>query len=378
MKKLLLIAAFAVVPSFCAAASPSVFDDAGSFAVAKAVKLGRGKAYKISGGQGFGSGGYNQQDKMCCAHCSSCDKTTGKCNGCEDGYTLQNNVCVEKTCDAHCRNCSKGTCYNCESGYELKYGKCEKKVCGNGTYERNGDCVAICTGVSCNASQGYKAVAYNDSCCCEIEQTTCSAGQYVSGSSCVSCPKGSYGGGGTATSCTSCPSGQTTSLTGATSSSACYTPKINCLAGTYVSNGNCVSCPAGTYSATVNATSCAACASGTYSTGGATACWSCSRIDAGSNTLRDGTVCKLTCTSCSTTGTCVGSNVASGQSSSCSSSSSSSSGCYWTGDSVAAVNSYCAGARTCPSGYSKGYNSGGFTKLSDGKYCMIKDQGCCY
>ncbi len=318
MKKLLLIAAFAVVLPYCADAAPSVFDDAGSFAVAKAVKLGRGKAYKISGGQGFGSGGYNQQDKMCCAHCSSCDKTTGKCNGCEDGYTLQNNVCVEKTCDAHCRNCSKGICYDCESGYELKYGKCEKKVCGNGTYERNGDCVAICTGVSCNASQGYKAVAYNNSCCCEL--TSCAAGQYLSGTSCVSCPKGTYSAGGTETSCTSCPSGQTTDSTGATSSSACHTSRKTCEAGTYVNGDTCTPCPAGTYSSYPNASRCSSC--DTIYTG--------SNTDVGkyySLTKYNGTTCYSICNNCTATGVCFGSNFIKNQSSACFTPVSSGDGC---------------------------------------------------
>ena len=273
MKKLLLIAAFSVVLPYCADAAQTVFNDAESFAVAKAVKLGRGKAYKISGGQGYGKSTF-EEEKQCCAHCSSCDKSTGKCNGCEDGYTLQNNVCVEKTCDVHCRNCSKGICYDCESGYELKYGKCEKKVCGNGTYERNGDCVAICTGVSCNASQGYKAVAYNNSCCCEL--TSCAAGQYLSGTSCVSCPKGTYSAGGPKTSCTPCPSGQTTDSTGATSSSACHTSRKTCEAGTYVNGNTCTPCPAGTYSSTQNASSCTKCAAGTYASySGSTSCTKC-------------------------------------------------------------------------------------------------------
>ena len=268
MKKLLLIAAFAAIVPYCADAAQTVFNDAESFAVAKAVKLGRGKAYKISGGQGYGKSTF-EEEKQCCAHCSSCDKSTGKCNGCEDGYTLQNNVCVEKTCDAHCRNCSKGICYDCESGYELKYGKCEKKVCGNGTYERNGDCVAICTGVSCNTAEGFKPVAYSDSCCCE--RSSCPAGKYMSGKSCVSCPAGTYSAGGIVTSCTPCPAG-------------------------------------------------------TYSNGGASSCSPCSTIYTGSNTdvgkyysynKYNGTTCYSRCNNCTATGVCFGSNLIENQSSAC-------------------------------------------------------------
>ena len=285
MKKLLLIAAFAVVLPYCADAAQTVFNDAGAFTVAKAVKLGRGKAYKINGGQSFGKGGFDET-KSCCAHCANCNTKTGECTA-------------------------------CETGFELKYGKCEKKVCGNGTYERNGDCVAICTGVSCNASQGYKAVAYNDSCCCEL--TSCAAGQYLSGTSCVSCPKGTYSAGGTETSCTSCPSGQTTDSTGATSSSACHTSRKTCEAGTYVNGDTCTPCPAGTYSSYPNASRCS----------------SCDTIYTGSNdvgkyysyTKYNGTTCYTICNNCTATGVCVGSNFIENQSSACFTPVSSGDGC---------------------------------------------------
>ena len=286
MKKLLLIAAFAAVVPFCADAASPVFDDAGAFTVAKAVKLGRGKAYKINGGQSFGKGGF-EETKSCCAHCANCNTKTGECTA-------------------------------CETGFELKNGKCEKKVCGNGTYERNGDCVAICTGVSCNASQGYKAVAYNDSCCCEL--TSCAAGQYLSGTSCVSCPKGTYSAGGTETSCTSCPSGQTTDSTGATSSSACHTSRKTCEAGTYVNGDTCTPCPAGTYSSYTNASRCSSCS--TIYTG--------SNTDVGkyySLTEYNGTTCYSICNNCTATGVCFGSNFIKNQSSACFTPVSSGDGC---------------------------------------------------
>ena len=198
MKKLLLIAAFAAVVPFCADAASPVFDDAGAFTVAKAVKLGRGKAYKINGGQSFGKGGFDET-KSCCAHCANCNTKTGECTACETGFELKNGSCVEKQCDEHCTSCSKGTCYDCESGYELNNGKCEKIACGAGTYEKNGSCVSICTGVTCNTAKGFQTVAYDGSCCCE--RGSCSAGQYLNGTSCVSCPKGSYSKGGSMTAC---------------------------------------------------------------------------------------------------------------------------------------------------------------------------------
>ncbi len=294
MKKLLLIAAFAAIVPFCADAASPVFDDAGAFTVAKAVKLGRGKAYRISGGQSFGDSTFNE-DKTCCEHCVSCDKTTGKCLGCEEGYVLNE-------------------------------GRCEKLACGDGTYEKNGSCVSICTGVSCNTSKGFKAVSYNTKCCCERTSVTCAAGQYVSGTSCISCPVGTYSTGGSMTSCTSCPSGTTTSGRGATSSSACYSTRVPCQPGSYKSGTSCVKCAAGTYSTTEDASSCTACADGTYSVEGATSCNMCSKITIGSNdavggyyseSTYNGATCYSKCTTCSTTGVCLGSNLIEGQSSAC-------------------------------------------------------------
>lgn len=272
MKKLLLIAAFAAVVPFCADAASPVFDDAGAFTVAKAVKLGRGKAYKINGGQSFGKGGFDET-KSCCAHCANCNTKTGECTACETGFELKNGSCVEKQCDEHCTSCSKGTCYDCESGYELNDGKCEKIACGAGTYEKNGSCVSICTGVTCNTAKGFQTVAYDGSCCCE--RGSCSAGQYLNGTSCVSCPKGSYSKGGSMTACISCPSGKTTDSTGATSASECHTPRTPCKPGTYVKNGACMPCPGGTYSAGSDAASCVKCPAGTYAAAGSTSCTKC-------------------------------------------------------------------------------------------------------
>ena len=188
---------------------------------------------------------------------------------------------------------------------------------GDSTYEKNGSCVGICTGVTCNTAKGFKPVAYSSSCCCE--RTSCAAGQYLNGTSCVSCPKGTYSAGGTETSCTSCPSGQTTDSTGATSSSACHTSRKTCEAGTYVNGDTCTPCPAGTYSSYPNASRCS----------------SCDTIYTGSNdvgkyysyTKYNGTTCYTICNNCTATGVCVGSNFIENQSSACFTPVSSGDGC---------------------------------------------------
>jgi hypothetical protein len=149
--------------------------------------------------------------------------------------------------------------------------------------------------------------------------TTCGVGQYVSGSSCASCPAGTsqnsatftgtscspcaagtYSGAG-ATTCTACPmpAGATavTSPASSTSSGACKAS--SCSAGYYLNNGVCTSCAAGS-SSTAGSTTCTTCGVGTYSAGTAGSCTSCG---AGKYTTGTGSTSASACLSVPVGGT---------------------------------------------------------------------------
>jgi len=155
-------------------------------------------------------------------------------------------------------------------------------------------------------------------------QLACGVGKYVSGSTCVSCPAGTfqnsatftgtqctqcvagtYSGAG-ATTCTACsmPTGASavTSPAGSTSQAACTA--TSCRAGYFLnSSGQCIQCPAGTSqsSATFTGSSCTSCAVGTYSLVGATTCTTCP-VPAGTNAVTSpagsSNVSQCTATSC--------------------------------------------------------------------------------
>ena len=123
--------------------------------------------------------------------------------------------------------------------------------------------------------------------------TSCSAGQYLSSGTCLSCAAGTAYGGGSASSCpqcaantfsgsgasscTSCPSGQTS----AAGSASCTAPSpYSCSAGAYNTNAgstifSCSQCAANTYSGP-GARSCTDCPSGQTSAPGSTSSAACS------------------------------------------------------------------------------------------------------
>lgn len=131
---------------------------------------------------GSSGGAKAEVAKLCDKNCKSCDTTTGTCQQCTSGYRLFSNACVscpgnascngspdfacnsgyyksgtsclaEKKCDTNCTSCDKttGTCSSCKNGYKLSYNTCEYvktdadltvdcvKYCGSGfTYDRPG------------------------------------------------------------------------------------------------------------------------------------------------------------------------------------------------------------------------------------------------
>lgn len=300
MNKLFFILALGVfMPAeLCA---QNYIDDNGAFVLAKAVKLGRGSAYSVAADakiNGSGAGGTINTDKTCDSHCADCNTSTGNCNSCAEGYYLKNGKCG--SCPANA-TCSNGETFICKDYY----------------YKSGDSCQAICSGVSCKS--GYKTAAATDSCCCE-KDNGCSALQVYNTTikKCVDavCPVGCLDS--CINGCGSCESGRYLNYSNGycplcssaianceTCTSSALGPTCTaCASGYSLSNGKCVAnaatCSAGYY---LKNGVCTACASGTYSKGGtATSCSSCSTIYAGGS--------NITCTSCTTTGTCTGSNTA--------------------------------------------------------------------
>ncbi len=174
---------------------------------AKAVKLGRGKAYSISGGSTFAQ---SQKTADCstdadCGNGKKCDK--GFCidkpecttnSECPADKKCSASKCVDpclgvscpgvKTCVAdsnHSYICKGDACdgVSCAANYEarIKDDKtccCEALTCPSGQRMENGSCVSICSGVSCNEAYN-RPVANGDNCCCEFDSSYCSSQKKV-------------------------------------------------------------------------------------------------------------------------------------------------------------------------------------------------------
>lgn len=140
----------------------------------------------------------------------------------------------------------------------------------------------------------------------DAQSVACPAGQYSTGTGCVSCiagtysatenatsvstcqpcPSGTYSSSAGSTACTSCPvAGQSTVSPSATSASQCTAlspipqPSGQCPAGTFKYDATqCIQCPGGTASSTAGATSltaCTTCAAGSFAVAGSSACTTC-------------------------------------------------------------------------------------------------------
>jgi hypothetical protein len=156
--------------------------------------------------------------------------------------------------------------------------------CPAGQYLNGNTCVncpvgSFCTGgtsqpTQCPAGTTSPAGATSASQCVSINNpitTSCPAGQYLSGNTCVNCPVGSFCTGGTSQP-TQCPAG-TVSPAGATSASQCVSINnpitTSCPAGKYLSGNTCVNCPAGSF-CTGGTSQPTQCPAGTYCDGGNT------------------------------------------------------------------------------------------------------------
>ena len=111
MKRFLTVTAvFALCFAALPAARAGVFDDAGSFQLAKAVKLGRGATVTSNLAGQIGGKAEMSTEKDCDPNCANCDKKTGTCLRCEENYYLYDNACHDCPQYAKCDGTSDFTC----------------------------------------------------------------------------------------------------------------------------------------------------------------------------------------------------------------------------------------------------------------------------
>ena len=119
---------------------------------AKAYKLGRGRAYSITGGQKFGE----FERRACAGGCLKC--SNGICETCPTGLKPNGSDCVDYCKDVVCKagktaQASGGKCC------------CVTLTCPSGQRARSGLCEDVCADVVCLS--GKKKVAKDNKCCCE-------------------------------------------------------------------------------------------------------------------------------------------------------------------------------------------------------------------
>ena len=147
------LCAVAFVLQICNANAAGVFNDSESFVVARAFKLGRGKAVSIYSNGHLGSVDANKNtidengtktentfQIPCDKNCASCDTKTGTCSACKSSFKLENNACTyvpsAQDLDTGClMNCGQGFSYSRpgakNNGKELVCTKYPKE-CGYG------------------------------------------------------------------------------------------------------------------------------------------------------------------------------------------------------------------------------------------------------
>lgn len=257
------------------------------------------------------AGNYQPDDgatRTSCMVCSTGYSTSGtaasSCTSCNTLSPVSGGTCTE--CIG-ANNCTKATC---PSGKVLDTSSqsCVTSGCAAGQYKDGDSCVSCPAGYYCTGD-GTKA--------------PCEPGSYsgsTGAAACTKCMQGKYQPESGKTSCTNCPAGTFAGEYGATSCSYCEAGSYSaggsytctaCTSGMYAPNAgstSCMECPVGT-TATKDGKSCETCPAGkycdgtfardctsnTYSTGGASACSSCSNI----------TITGGTCNTCTATGECL-------------------------------------------------------------------------
>lgn len=101
---------FALIFAALPAARAGVFDDACSFRLAKAIKLGRGAAVTSNVSGQIGGQAQISTERDCDPNCANCDKKTGECLRCEENYYLYDNACHDCPQYAKCDGTPDFTC----------------------------------------------------------------------------------------------------------------------------------------------------------------------------------------------------------------------------------------------------------------------------
>lgn len=101
---------FALIFATLPAARAGVFDDACSFQLAKAVKLGRGATVTSGIAGQIGGKAEMSTERECDPNCENCDKKTGECLRCKENYYLYDNACHDCPQYAKCDGTPAFTC----------------------------------------------------------------------------------------------------------------------------------------------------------------------------------------------------------------------------------------------------------------------------
>jgi len=182
------------------------------------------------------------------------DKTDFICNMGYSQSSTSCSQCLAGTYNAtagatSCSACGAGT-------YSSSPGATSCTTCGSGTYASgtgSTSCSACPANSTCSGSTFTCNTGFEKSGTSTCQQIICPAGKYLDGSTCTDCKSGTYASGTGSTSCTACPANATCSTTSFTcntgfeksGTSTCQ--KINCAAGQYVNGSSCQTCPSGTY-----------------------------------------------------------------------------------------------------------------------------------
>ncbi|OMJ74195.1 hypothetical protein SteCoe_26950 [Stentor coeruleus] len=250
----------------------------------------------------------------CTGDCVTCSQETTSCTSCISGKYLYGTSCVANcaaditilqgttclSCTSPCLTCSGSvtTCVICISGYSLFGSECLDK-CPDGYEPRLGVCEPYCH-EGCTSTMLYNLecdiFCNNDACLWDntlcLESSTCVAGEYQSGSECLTCvsPCNTCASIDYCTSCVVDTNGVSMLLY----DGECYT---SCPPGTYKSGLSCLVCDSTCYTCTGTSTYCTSCSSTLklYNGKCVTTCPSGTTIEI-SSTCYD---CDNTCKTCS-------------------------------------------------------------------------------
>ncbi|ELP84792.1 hypothetical protein EIN_076110 [Entamoeba invadens IP1] len=219
----------------------------------------------------------------CSNTCKTCDKTSGKCITCVDGYGLDssknclictigtyslNSKCTEcgdgfyqnkdgqnacKQCNSSCTSCNKnnGECIDCKAGYGFEFGRCI--ICGDKYYSPGGKfwcahCPIKCencireSGVCTSCQFGYKEINNNGnkicvSCSLNGNCFSCDSNENESQRECAECSSGYYLDNNTCLTCANIPS----CVKCSTTTNECYSCDNDLISNTT----RCISCDTG-------------------------------------------------------------------------------------------------------------------------------------